>query len=394
MSLRGFRFAGVAAGLKESGRPDVALAVSDGPCAGAAVFTRNRFRAAPVLVSEARARRGRVRGVVANSGNANACTGARGLADARHMVKLAAAATEVPADEMCVASTGVIGVPLPMGKIQHGILAAAERLAHDGFDRFAEAILTTDKGPKTRIATLRLGRRQVTIAGCAKGAGMIAPDMATTLAFVFTDAAARPSFLRRVLRQEVTHTFNSVSVDGDTSTNDSLFLLANGASDAPLLGADDAAGEKFRAALREVLLDLARALVRDGEGATHLVRIDVVGAKTAEAARAIGRRIAASPLVKTALFGADPNWGRILAAVGNAGVPIHPGRVDLDIGEVAVVRGGVGVAAEDTEARAHDVMTRAEYTIRIDLHAGRAQASVWTCDLGHEYVRINADYRT
>jgi glutamate N-acetyltransferase/amino-acid N-acetyltransferase len=234
----------------------------------------------------------------------------------------------------------------------------------------------------------------VTVAGCAKGAGMIAPQMATTLAFVATDAGADRAWLREVLREEADATFNSITVDGDTSTNDSLFLFASGAAGAPVVREDERGGHKLRAAIHEVLLALATMIVRDGEGATKVVKIVAAGAASEREARAVARQIANSPLVKTAIGGADPNWGRILAAAGNAGVALDPDRLDVDIGDVPVARGGAGVMDSAAEARAHAVMTLPAYEIRVRLHAGRAEAACWTCDLTHEYVTINADYRS
>ncbi|MBI4509402.1 MAG: bifunctional glutamate N-acetyltransferase/amino-acid acetyltransferase ArgJ [Deltaproteobacteria bacterium] len=394
MRIPGFRFAGVSAGIKKTGKPDVALLVSSALAAAAGVFTKNQVKAAPVCLSQERIRKGRLRGIVVNSGNANAATGARGLGDAQDMARVAALAAGCDEADFCVASTGVIGVPLPMDRVRDGIALAARELAEDGFERFALAILTTDRGPKIHVVKTRLCGREITLAGCAKGAGMIAPNMATTLAFVATDAALCTKWARALLREEANATFNAVSVDGDTSTNDSLFLLASGASAAPRVTCDDRAGKIFRSALREVLSSLSTMLVRDGEGATHVVRIHVAGAKTERDARAVAYRIAHSPLVKTAIFGADPNWGRILAAVGNAGVRIDPLRIDIDFDDVPVVRRGVFAGHGDTEARAHEVMTRPEYSIRVNLHAGRKASAFTTCDLTREYVSINADYRS
>jgi glutamate N-acetyltransferase/amino-acid N-acetyltransferase len=394
--IPGFRFAGVAAGVKKAGsdRLDLGLLVADAPAAAAAVFTRNRVKAAPVLVSQARIKRGVSRGVVVNAGNANACTGARGVADAERMAALAAAEIGAHAHELCVASTGVIGQALPIDRVAAGIARAGAELSESGFERFAQAILTTDKGPKTAVAHLKLGRRPITIAGCTKGAGMIAPNMATTLTFVATDAVVAPAWLRRALRDEVDVTFNTVTVDGDTSTNDSCFLFASGASGAPPVRADDADGRKLRAAIRDVLRELAIKLVADGEGATRVVTFRVVGAPSDDAARTVARRIAGSPLVKTALSGADPNWGRIVCAVGNAGVAIAPEKIELDIGDVPLVRRGVGLSAPDTEARAHAVMKTPRYDVTVRLGGGKGAGECTTCDLTHEYVSINADYRS
>jgi len=280
-------------------------------------------------------------------------------------------------------------VPLPMERVRTGILRAVSGLSPDGFDGFSRAILTPDKGPKVTVAQ----GGGFTVAGCAKGAGMIAPNMATTLGFVVTDAPARGAWLRRVLRAEAELTFNRVTVDGDTSTNDSLFLLASGAAAGAHVD-DDRRGELLRGAIHEVLDALATALVRDGEGATKVVEILVTGAPSERAALQVARTIADSPLVKTAIGGADPNWGRVLAAAGRAGVAIDPQRIDLDIGDVPMVRRGIGVVTAESEAAAHAIMSQASYRMRVELHAGRAEAAVKTCDLTHEYVSINADYRS
>ncbi len=394
----GFRFASVAAGVKKSGteRHDVALLDAGALVPAAAVFTRNRVRAAPVRVSEARVRAGRLRGVIVNSGNANACTGAAGLRDAEAMTRFAATAAGGSAREWAVASTGVIGVPLPMDRVADGIERAGADLNAGGFAGFAHAILTTDSGVKAATRTLTLGRRRVILAGCTKGAGMIAPNMATTLTFLATDAACAPAWLRRTLAAAVDGTYNRVTVDGDTSTNDSVFLFAGGAAANSAITSDAGAGAKLRTALFELLHELALMLVKDGEGARHLVRIRVTGAKSEADARRVARRIAESPLCKTAFYGRDPNWGRILCAAGNAGVPLVPERLALHLDDVLLVERGLGLAAREPglEARAHAVMSLPAYTVRLHLGVGRAEASLHTCDLGHDYVKLNADYRS
>lgn len=392
MKVAGFRFAGVAAGVKKKGGKDVGLIAADAPVAAAAVFTGNRVKAAPVLLSAAhlRASRGRLRGVVVNSGNANACTGPAGAADARAMAAAAAAAIGGKPGEQLVASTGVIGQPLPIDRVRAGVAAAGAALSPDGFADFADAILTTDRGPKVARRTVKLGRAAVTLIGCTKGAGMIAPNMATTLSFVCTDAAIAPALLARATRAAVEPTYNSLIVDGDTSTNDTLAVLASGAT-GPALSGRAVAG--FTAALTELLADLATQLIKDGEGVHHVVTIDVRGAASERAAAAVARRIATSPLVKTAIAGGDPNWGRVLCAIGNAGVAIDPARLGLAIGGVAVVKRGA-VAPGYDEAAAAAVMQTPAYTITADLGGGKARARVLACDLSHEYVSINADYRS
>lgn len=392
MKVAGFRFAGVAAGVKKKGGKDVGLIACDAPVAAAAVFTGNRVKAAPVLLSAAhlRASRGRLRGVVVNSGNANACTGPAGAADARTMAAAGAAAIGGKPGEQLVASTGVIGQRLPIDRVTAGIAAAGAALSADGFADFADAILTTDRGPKVASRTVKLGRTAVTLVGCTKGAGMIAPNMATTLSFVCTDAAIAPALLARATRAAVGPTYNSLIVDGDTSTNDTLAVLASGAA-GPALTGRAVAG--FTAALTELLADLATQLIKDGEGVHHVVTIDVRGAASERAAAAVARRIATSPLVKTAIAGGDPNWGRVLCAIGNAGVAIDPARLGLAIGGVEVVKRGA-VAPGYDEAAAAAVMQTPAYTITADLGGGKARARVLACDLSHEYVSINADYRS
>lgn len=392
MTCPGFRFAGVAAGIKKKGGLDVGLVATDTPAATAAVFTGNRVKAAPVLLSQAalRAGRGRMRGVVVNSGNANACTGRQGAADARAMAAAAAAAIGARPRELLVASTGVIGQPLPMDHVLTGIDAAGAALAPGGWDDFARAILTTDKREKLARRQVKLGRSTITLLGCTKGAGMIAPNMATTLTFIVTDAAIAPAALTRATRAAVAPTYNAIAVDGDTSTNDTLAVMASGATGGALTGK---ALTTFTAALTELCHDLATQLMRDGEGVHHVVTIDVRGAASERAAQAVARRIATSPLVKTAIAGGDPNWGRVLCAVGNAGVALAPDRLGLRYDAVEVVRKGA-VAPGYDEARAAAVMRQPAYTITVDLGGGKASARFLACDLSHEYVSINADYRS
>ena len=383
----GFRFAGVHAGIKADHQLDLGLIAADATASAAAVFTRNRVAAAPVALSRAilARTRGRVRGVVVNSGNANACTGPRGLADARRMAALGREACGGPA---LIASTGVIGRPLAMDCVERGIAAARAALAPDGFLRFAEAIMTTDKRPKVAARDVTLGRRAVRLVGATKGAGMIAPNMATTLTFVVTDAAVSPATLRSLVAAAVEPTFNAIAVDGDTSTNDTLAVLAGGTGastprDLRALGA----------ALTDLLDELAHLLIADGEGVHHVVTIDVRGARSLRDAQLVARRIAISPLVKTAISGGDPNWGRILCAVGNAGVDLKPDRIALAIGGVPVVRRGAAANGWDPAAVVA-VMKQPAYTMTIDLGLGRATARHLACDLSHDYVTINADYTT
>jgi len=391
----GFRFAGVGCGVKASGALDLGVIACDGTASAAAVFTQNRMAAAPVKLSKKAlsSSGGKVSSVVVNSGNANACTGPDGARDARAMQKRLAAKGSGDLNRVLVASTGVIGVRLPMEKIHAGVDAAAASLNRDGFGRFSRAILTTDRGPKTARRKVKIGASTVTLIGCTKGAGMIAPNMATTLSFVVTDAEIAPRQLSPLLGRGCEQTFNAITVDGDTSTNDMILVLASGASNTSVGSRKKAA--LFGAALTELLDELATKLMRDGEGVNHVAKVVVRGARDSGAARRVARAIAISPLVKTAIAGCDPNWGRILCAAGNAGVALTPSSVSLDIGPVPVVRDGVVV--EDwarAERRAAAIMKRGAYTITLDLARGEGTGHYLACDLSHEYVRINADYRT
>jgi glutamate N-acetyltransferase/amino-acid N-acetyltransferase len=389
----GFRFSGVRCGIKPDGR-DLAFIVSNARASAAGVFTRSTVVAAPVVFSRALIRSGRSRGVVVNSGNANAATGARGERDAEAMSRAACRAIGAADGEVLVASTGVIGETLPMAKLRRGIRAGAAALSERGLPDAARAIMTTDTFPKIAAKRIRLGGRDVTVAGIAKGSGMIEPNLATMLAFFVTDAAASSAFLRGVLRRTARATFNRVSVDGETSTNDTLLLLANGVAGQPAFrGTRSPGARRFEAAVVEVATSLARDLARDGEGATKLVTVRVEGARTVVEAERGARRIANSLLVKTALFGGDPNWGRILQTLGAARVRLQLDRAEVSLGGVVVFRRGApaGPAARRRAAAKH---AAPEIEIRVKLGAGRAAARVWTCDLSYDYVRINAEYTT
>lgn len=391
----GFTAAAAHAGLKAGGALDVALLVSATSCATAGVFTRNALRAAPVLYDEdlLSERPGRIRAVAMNARVANACTGPDGLAAARAMAQAAEQAAGLPPRTALVLSTGVIGVPLPVDRVAQGLMAAAGRLTPEGGLEAARAIMTTDTRPKHCAARIDTPSGPITVGGIAKGAGMIHPDMATLLGILTTDAELDAAALAPILRRVADRSFNAISVDGDTSTNDTVLLLANGVSGIDPTR-DPALAKRFEHALQLVARALALAIVADGEGATKLVEIEVRGATTETAARDVGRAIARSALVKTALFGADPNWGRILAAAGAAGVPLSPDKLSLEAedegGWLALARAG-GTAQPDL-ARARALFGGKKIRLRIDLGMGRAEAVVWTCDLSPEYVRINADY--
>jgi len=394
-SPRGFSAAAAHAGLKADGAPDVALLVSATSCATAGVFTRNAVRAAPVLydVDLLSERPGRVRAVAMNARVANACTGAAGLDAARAMAQAAEQAAGLPPRTALVLSTGVIGVPLPVAPVADGLRQAAARLSAEGGADAARAIMTTDTRPKHCAARLDTPSGAITVGGIAKGAGMIHPDLATLLAVLTTDAVAEPATLAPLLHRVADRTFNAISVDGDTSTNDTVLLLANGASGVDP-ARDGALWNQFEAAVQQVARTLALAIVADGEGATKLLEIHVVGGTSEKAAREIGRAIARSTLVKTAIYGADPNWGRVLAAAGAAGVPLTVDRLTLQAAEgdewLTLATGGA--TANPDLGRARSVFQQKTIRLRLDLGVGRAEAVVWTCDLTPEYVRINADY--
>lgn len=387
----GFRAGAVEAAVKSAGRLDLGLVVSDTPANVAGVFTRNRVVAAPVRLDRERVRGGRCQAVLVNSGNANCCTGGTGMRDALAMSAAAAEALAIPEALVCVGSTGVIGQPLPVDRIVGAVPELVERLRPDGLEDFARAILTTDLVTKTATASGVADGAPFTVTGVAKGSGMIRPDMATMLCYVFTDAAASPDTLRKALRSAADATFNRITVDGDTSTNDTVLLLANGRSGARV---DAQPGRSaFREALRSVMDALARMVVRDGEGATKLCDVSVRGALTHADARAVADTVAHSNLVKTALFGEDANWGRIIAAAGRAGVPLMADRIAIYFDDVQMVERGAGLGPE-AEARATEVLKTPEFAIVVDLGLGEGTASVLTCDFSYDYVRINADYRT
>jgi glutamate N-acetyltransferase/amino-acid N-acetyltransferase len=394
----GFRAAGVACGLKPDNALDLALVSAALPCAGAALFTTNRVRAAPVLYDMALINAGKpLQAVVINSGCANACTGQQGIDDTRQMSAWTGQALGVAADAVFVMSTGVIGQPMPMAKIHAGILDAASHQSTLGGHAAARAIMTTDTRPKEAAVRVLLGQHEVTIAGMCKGAGMIHPGMATMLALLLTDAAVAPVVLQTALSQVVERTFNMATVDGDMSTNDTVLLLANGqAGNSVLTDSDSPEYRAFEAGLLAVATDLAQGLVRDGEGATKFVTIHVSGAESWAAAKQVAKSIATSNLVKTAIYGQDANWGRVICAAGYSGVGIEPERLCLrmssDTDALDLVRDGAPF--EIDEERASVILAGDEVAFSLDLGMGQAEATVWTCDLSHSYVDINAHYRT
>ncbi len=390
---RGFLAAGIHCGVKKA-RKDLALLVSAVPATTAATFTTNRVVAAPLVVTKENLGRSRMtRAVVVNSGNANACTGERGMADARLMVLTAGEALGLDPGEVLVSSTGVIGQYLPIDRVCAGIRTAALALSAGGGSDAAEAIRTTDTFTKEIAVRTTVAGVPVVIGGMAKGSGMIAPNMATMLAFVTTDAAAAPELLDRTLREVVDRSFNRISVDGETSTNDMVTLQANGqAGNAPLTTSTDEGYSAFREALEHVLVKLSKMIVVDGEGATKFIEINVQGAADERTAVQAARAVANSALVKTALHGEDANWGRILAALGYSGVEFDPAAVEIHFGDLPVLRKNYQI--DFSEERAKEILSRRDITITIGLHQGSAAASFWTCDLSREYVAINANYRT
>jgi glutamate N-acetyltransferase/amino-acid N-acetyltransferase len=387
---RGFRAAGVRAGIKAKGL-DLALVVSDEPAAAAAVFTTNLAQAAPILVSRDHLSRsgGIARAIVVNSGCANACTGATGLQTAREMASAAASLIGCPSEQVLVASTGVIGVALDLEKIRHGLPHAVTALAVDQGPLAAQAIMTTDPFPKEAAARVSIGDGNVSIGGMAKGSGMIEPIMATMLGFVTTDAALPKPLLDRVLREVVDDTFNAITVDGECSTNDCVMMLANGSSGVTIT---ETTYDAFADALRTVCLRLALGIVRGGEGATKLITVTVTGAASTADARRAAKAIANSLLVKTAVHGGDPNWGRLIAVAGRAGVAFDLNRAAVMIGTIVLFKDGRPYDEAAPEAARY--LKNEDIAVSVDLGAGMAASTVWTCDLSAEYVRINAEYRT
>jgi glutamate N-acetyltransferase/amino-acid N-acetyltransferase len=403
---RGFRFGAAKAGLKQSGRTDFALIVADAPASAAAVFTANRVTAAPLIVDKEHlhATGGRVRVVAINAGNANCAAGQAGLDAARATCNAAAETFHCKPEEVFPSSTGVIGVPLPTEKLVAVLpeLAASLNSEIDHFQQVAQAILTTDTVEKTAFARLEVTtpevegpdeiKQEIRIAAVCKGSGMIHPQLvphATMLVYILTDAVIEPRVLNQYLIDAIEVSFNRISVDGDTSTNDTVLMLASGASGPPV-GANNA---EFADALRHVCTSLARQIIADGEGVSHVVELQINGAVSNTEAVRVAKAIAHSPLVKTAWAGSDPNWGRLMAAIGYSGAQIDPQNIDISFGDLPICRKG-GRAAEFSEAKAHAYLKQPEFTITVDLHQGGGTCRFWTTDLTHEYIRINADYTT
>ncbi len=390
---QGFEASGIHCGIKKPGILDLALVVSTvtGPIAG--VFTKNRVAAAPVILDRRHLRQHRGRAIIINSGNANACTGAKGLQAAAAMATAVGKGLAIPVNQVFVGSTGVIGRVLPIDRVKAGIPTLIAKLSRSGGRHAAQAILTTDLRPKTVVVQARIGGRAVTIGGMAKGSGMIHPNMATMLGYLTTDAAIAPAALQRALKSAVDQSFNCITVDGDTSTNDTVLCLANGLAKNATIHSGTKHYRQFEQLLTEASQALALAICRDGEGVTKVVKIAVGGAKTVAAAKRVASTIATSNLVKTALFGEDANWGRVMGALGRSGVPINPDRVTVRFDKVVMVRQGMGTGLA-AERKIAQVFKQKEFTISVDLGQGRAAAHMWTTDLSYDYVRINASYRS
>ena len=390
---RGFTAAGIHCGIKKKRLPDLALLASERPGPIAGVFTTNRVAAASVTLDRQNLRRKTGRAIIVNSGNANAFTGAQGMADTSEMAELVAQRMKIAAHTVFVGSTGVIGQPLPMSRIRHGVPMLVKQLRRAGGHDAARAILTTDLKTKEVAYSARIGGKTITVGGMAKGSGMIHPDMATMLAYLTTDAAVAQPALQRALARAVNASFNCVSVDGDSSTNDTVLCLANGLAGNRTLREGSASFTVFQTLLDRVCLDLAMKMVRDGEGVTKVVELVVTGARTHADAKQVAKTVGTSLLVKTAFFGEDANWGRIVAALGRAGVAIDSRRIGLAFDGVPMVKRGtpLGPAAQRKIDR---IVTRKEFTVTIDLGHGKASARLWTTDLSYEYVRINASYRS
>ncbi len=399
---KGFVLTGVAAGIaRKKGKLDVGLIYAQEPCAAAAMFTTNRVKAAPVLLSQQHIAKGKIQAVIVNSGNANACTGKEGISTAWESAKLAAAGLQIKPEQVIVASTGVIGVPLPLEKLKKGILQAIKKIKLPSAVRhpltdFSQSIMTTDTTPKIVSVNFNNGGKKITITGVAKGSGMIHPNMATMLVFIMTDAAVEKDFLQEALKNSVEPTFNMLTVDGDTSTNDMVLVLASSQAGHKTISGQSRESEIFSLKLLQVCRELTKMIARDGEGATKLVEVEVTGARNFAAAKSVAMSIAKSSLVKTAIFGNDPNWGRIIAAIGYSGENIDPGRIDIAIAagkkKIQMCRHGLDPGFSETQAK--KLLHGKELKLLINLNQGPVNATVYTCDFTHGYIDINASYRT
>ena len=393
MNIQGFLFSSVEAAIKKAGRKDLALIFSEVPATAAAVFTTSTVKAAPVLMSLQHIANGSAQAIIVNSGNANACTGEQGMIVAHETSQLIAEGLGIDVTAVQVCSTGVIGVQMPLDRIRNAIPSLIDGLSSGTLDDIAMAIMTTDTFPKMEARSGEAGGVSYTVAGIAKGAGMIMPNMATMLSFILTDAAVDPVFLQRIFRNSVDSSFNAITVDGDMSTNDTCLIMANGMSGNTVIEEKSPEGACFAAILQDVLLSLAKQIVKDGEGATKFVEVRVSGAKDDSDGKRAAMAIANSSLVKTAFFGQDANWGRIFAAVGYSGAEVNQSQLSLHFDDVCMATAGI-FAGGDAEARGSAILKQKEFTVSVDLGIGTGAATVYTSDLTHEYISINADYRS
>jgi len=391
--VSGFLFSGISAGIKKDGKRDLGLIYSEVPAQVAGLFTTNAVKAAPVQLNMERMKRGLCHAIIVNSGNANACTGSQGLRDAKRVSSLIAKQLGINENLVFPSSTGVIGSPLPMKKIEERIPELMGCLSAEGWMNTVEAIMTTDTFPKIEAATCRVKGKQVKLCGMVKGAGMIYPNLATMLSFLVTDANIKASLLQQMLEKASEVSYNRITIDGETSTNDTVLLLANGKAGHPILNRMDREGESFQSMLFEVCQNLAKRLIEDGEGATKFIEIVLRGARNKEEAKRAAYAIAHSPLVKTAFFGEDANWGRILCALGHSGARINPNRIDVFFDKAPIVKNGMGVHPR-LEERAAEVIKKRSFKVIVDLYQGKSQFSVLTTDLSLDYVKINASYRS
>ena len=395
-SVPGFKAAGIACGIKKNGNKDLALIYSEVPAVVAAVFTTNKIKAAPVLIDIQRIKKGLCQAVLINSGNANACTGKKGMEDAARMAAAVEDALGIKKGLAMVSSTGVIGQGLPIDRIEKGIPKLVSSLLSKGWNDAVNAIMTTDAFPKVAFEKCRIGGKEITVLGIAKGAGMICPNMATMLAFIATDAAVERKALQAALKTAVDKSFNSITVDGDTSTNDTVLLLANGKAGNKKLRAPNSDPRTFYQMLEKVCQSLAKMIVMDGEGATKLLEFNVSGAKTDKDAKKVAETVANSPLVKTAFFGEDANWGRIIAAIGRSGADVKEEKINIYFNDIAVVIKGQKARGkgQEIERKAAKAVKEKEICIKIEMGLGKGKKTVWASDLSYDYVKINAAYRT
>jgi glutamate N-acetyltransferase/amino-acid N-acetyltransferase len=391
--VQGFLFSGISAGIKKDGKRDLGLIYSEVPAQVAGLFTTNAVKAAPVQLDMERIKKGLCQAVIVNSGNANACTGSQGLRDAKRVSSSVAKKLGINERLVFPSSTGVIGSPLPMKKIEEGIPELIDHLSPEGWMNTVEAMMTTDTFPKIEVATCRIHGKQVKLCGMIKGSGMIRPNLATMLSFLVTDAHIQAPLLRRMLKKIAEESYNRITIDGETSTNDTVLILANGKAGHPPLSRMDRDAEAFQSVLLKVCQNLAESLVKDGEGATKFIEILIRGARNKEEAKRAAYGIAHSPLVKTAFFGEDANWGRILCALGHCGVRINPNRIDVFFDKAPIVKNGMGVHSR-LEEKAAEVIKKKSFKVTINLHQGKHQFSVLTTDLSIDYVKINASYRS